>query len=131
MSALRYQLCALLVILLSIAATWVIRGMWDEAFFMNNTVHVINHSSKSIHLQLQFPSGVSYDCKMQGGGSECFRVGATGEGSVKVVVNQKVVDRVGYVSSMNSIMVFSVDETSATFSQIFPSMDLDEIIPSR
>ena len=110
------------------AAAWFARGVWDEAFMMENHFHISNQSDKDIDLEIQFPSGAKFDSKLQGGGSSDFRVDSTGEGSVKVLVNGKVIGDVGYVTSMNSIVVLSVNESKVRFSQIFPGLKTEQVI---
>lgn len=106
---------------------WFARGVWDETFMMENHFHISNHSDKDIDVEIQFPSGAKFDSKLQGWGCTDFRVDSTGEGSVQVLVNGKVVGDVGYVTSMNSIVVLSVNESKVGFSQIFPGLKTEQV----
>lgn len=117
----------ILVGLIGAALAWFARGVWDKKFLMEGHFHVTNHSDKNVDVGLQFPSGAKFDCELQGSGSTDFRFHNTGEGSVTVLVNGKVVDSVGYVTSMNSIVVFSVSETRVIFSQIFPGIKTEQV----
>ena len=93
---------------------------------MEGHFHVTNHSDKNVDVELQFPSGAKVDRELQGSGSVDFRINNTGEGSIKVLVNGKVIDSVGYVTSMNSIVILSVSETRVGFSQIFPGLKTEQ-----
>jgi hypothetical protein len=117
----------ILVGLIGAALAWFARGVWDEQFLMEGHFHVTNHSDENVDVELQFPSGAKFDCELQGSGSADFRIKNTGEGSVKVLVNGKVVDSVGYVTSMNSIVILSVSESRVVFSQIFPSIKTEQV----
>ena len=117
----------ILVGLIGAAIAWFARGIWDEQFLMEGHFHVTNHSDKNVDVELQFPSGAMFDCELQGSGSADFRINNTGEGSVKVLVNGKVVDSAGYVTSMNSIVILSVSETRVGFSQIFPGLKTEQV----
>lgn len=110
----------ILVGVIGAAIAWFARGIWDEAFMMENRFHIANHSDKEIDVEIQFPSGAKFNSKLQAWGSQDFKVDSTGEGALKVLVNGKVVGDVGYVTSMNAIVVLSVDESKVGFSQIFP-----------
>lgn len=127
MRFLKIASCLILAALVGATIAWIVRGIWDEEFMMEGHFHVINHSDKNLDVELRFPSGAILDCDLQGSGSEDFRINNTGEGSVKVLVNGKLVDSVGYVTSMNSIVILTVSETGVGFSQIFPGLKTEQV----
>ena len=55
-------------------------------------------------------------------GSVDFMITNTGEGSITVIIDGKVRDQVGYVTSMNSIVVLTIGEDHTGYSKIFPPL---------
>ena len=108
--------------LLSGVSAWVIRGEYDRHSMMEGAFHVVSHSSTAHEVLLRFPSGKTKKFKLGPGAATDFRLMETGEGSITVSLNGESRDRVGYVTSMNSIVVLVIGEETTGFSQIFPGL---------
>ncbi len=120
------QLCLLiLVVVCGFVLAWFARGEWDKAFFMEGQFHVVNQTENEIDVVLDFPSGEKVNLEIGGLGSSDFRMRDTGEGSVQVSVDNQVVYSVGYVTSMNGIVVLSIGDSGVNFSQIYPGFESD------
>jgi len=99
---------------------WSARGFYDELTLLEGHFHVVNHSEEEVEVSVKFPSGKSFEGTISRLGSVDFVVQETGEGSVEVTLNGKIVKKVGYVTSMNNIVVLTISPENVTFSQIFP-----------
>ena len=113
--------------MLSGVLTWVIRGEYDRHFMMEGAFHVVSHSSKAHEILLKFPSGKTKEFKLEAGAVTDFRLMETGEGSIMVSLDGEFRDLVGYVTSMNSMIVLVIGEETTGFSQIFPSLKQDPL----
>lgn len=109
----------MLCIAASVAASWIARGIYDDAFMMNGHIHVISRLSGDHSVTLEFPSGEKRELNLKESGSTDLEVLNTGEGSISVFVDGELIDQVGYVTSMNNPIVLCVSEEAVGFSQIF------------
>lgn len=71
-------------------------------------------------MTLTFPSGKQTGFNLDKNGICMFQLPDTGEGAISVFLDGKERDKVGYVTSMNSITVLVIGEKETEFSQIFP-----------
>jgi hypothetical protein len=101
---------------------WVIRGTYDQHFMMDGCFHVVSNAKQDCEIGLRFPSGKQVDFTLEKGSSVDFKVYNTGEGGISVSVDGKARDLVGYVTSMNSMVVLVIDDEKTNFSQVFPSL---------
>ncbi|MDC0368512.1 hypothetical protein OAN13_02345 [Opitutales bacterium] len=101
---------------------WVIRGAYDQHFMMEGYFHVVSNAKQDHEIGLKFPSGKQMDFTLKKGSSVDFKLSNTGEGSITVAIDGTVRDQVGYVTSMNSIVVLVIGDEETEFSQIFPSL---------
>ena len=106
--------------MMGLILAWIARGVYDRHFMMEGSFHVVNHSKASHNISLRFPSGKTKALAMAPGSSQDFRLYDTGEGSITVNVNGSDRDQVGYVSSLNSMIVLVIGEKHTGFSQVFP-----------
>lgn len=101
---------------------WLTRGVYDRHFMMEGTFHVVSHCTEAHEILLKFPSGKTKTFKLGPGAVTDFRLKETGEGSIKVSLDGDSRDAVGYVTSMNHIVVLVIGEEATGFSQIFPAL---------
>ena len=99
---------------------WLTRGVYDRHFMMEGVFHVVSHSSEAHQILLKFPSGKTKKFTLDPGAVTNFRLKGTGEGYIAVNLDGEARDLVGYVTSMNSIVVLVIGEKTTNFSQIFP-----------
>jgi hypothetical protein len=107
--------------------TWILRGEYDKHLMMEGHFHIISTASQHHDVILKFPSGEQVDFNLKKGGSHNFNLTNTGEGSIAVAINGKDRDQIGYVTSMNSIVVLAIGDKQTEFSQIFPSLITEQI----
>ena len=107
---------------LSGTASWIARGVYDHHFMRDGTFHVVSHCTEAHEILLKFPSGKTKEFKLEPGAVTDFRLMKTGEGSITVSLDGEFRDAVGYVTSMNSIVVLVIGEETTGFSQIFPAL---------
>ncbi len=108
--------------MLSGGISWIARGKYDHYFMMEGAFHVINHGKGTHEVLLRFPSGKTKKFNLGAGATTHFRLKETGEGSIEVTLDGKARDEVGYVTSMNGIVVLVIGEKTTNFSQIFPAI---------
>ena len=108
--------------LLSGVFAWLIRGVYDRHFMMEGAFHVVSHSSKAHEILLKFPSGKTKEFKLGPGAVTDFRLMETGEGAITVSLDGAFRDTVGYVTSINDIVVLVIGDETTGFSQIFSSL---------
>lgn len=120
MNSFKFSIFLVLVGTLGFSIAWMARGLYDQLFLLEGHCHVVNHSVKDIEVRVGFPSGKFYDQKIPPLGNVDFIVKDSGEGPVEVTVNGTIVKKVGYVTSMNNVVVLSISPENVTFSQIFP-----------
>ncbi len=101
---------------------WMGRGVYDRHFMMQGAFHIVSHSSEAHEVLLKFPSGKTKKFNLQPGATTDFRLMETGEGSIMVSLGGKPRDTVGYVTSMNDIVVLVIGDEATGFSQIFPAL---------
>ncbi|NES85804.1 MAG: hypothetical protein F6K10_32890 [Moorea sp. SIO2B7] len=102
--------------------SWVIRGMYDQNFMMEGYFHVVSNAKQDREIALRFPSGKQVDFTLKKGSSFDFKLSNTGEGSIAIVIDGTLREQVGYVTSMNSMVVLVIGNEQTHFSQVFPSL---------
>ncbi len=102
--------------------SWLLRGEYDEHIMMEGHFHIVSNTNQDHEVSLKFPSrkGMVFNLKKRS--SVDFKLYDTGEGAIAVSIDGKTRDHVGYVTSMNSIVVLVIGEKQTEFSQIFPSL---------
>ena len=105
--------------IIGLILAWIARGVYDRYFEMKGYFHVVNHSSTAHDISLRFPSGKTKAFSMKPGSSQDFRVNDTGEGSITINVDGNDRDQVGYVTSINHMVVLVIGEERSSFSQFF------------
>ena len=113
---------SLLIVFLLIVGgfcAWVLRGEYDKRFMMEGRFHVVSTSQQDHEVALTFPSGAQVDFTLKKSASFNFKQTDTGEGSIAVSIDGVDREPVGYVTSMNNIVVLTMDEEHVGFSQIF------------
>lgn len=113
----------LFVIIAVTGSSWILRGFYDRIFMYEGHFHITSTASEDYDIELYFPSGQSYSFDLPSLGSHTFVMTETGEGSIQVVVDGKVREKVGYVTSINEICVLSIGDRVVVFSQLFPRSD--------
>lgn len=99
---------------------WFIRGKYDQIFLIEGHFHVVSASSQDHEVILQFPSGKKLDFTLTREGSFNFVVQETGEGSITVIVDDKMPIQVGYVTSLNGLVILVIDEDKTVYSLFSP-----------
>lgn len=108
---------------------WVLRGEFDKHYMMEGHFHIISTASQNYDVVLKFPSGEYVSFYLTSGGTYDFKQTNTSEGSITVAINGKDRDEIGYVTSLNSIVVLTVGDKETGFSQIFPSLNTEQMRP--
>lgn len=93
---------------------------------MEGHFHIMSNAKLDHKVGLNFPSGKHLIFNLKKGGSVDFKLPDTGEGSITISIDGVVRDHVGYVTSMNSIVVLVIGEEQTEFSQIFPSLSTEQ-----
>jgi hypothetical protein len=106
--------------------SWVLRGEYDQHFMMEGHFHIVSNAQQDHDITITFPSEERIHFTLRKGGSFDFRQLNTGEGSVTISIDGKRRDHVGYVTSMNGIVVLVIGDTQTQFSQIFPSLNVEQ-----
>jgi hypothetical protein len=105
---------------------WMLRGEYDKHFMMEGHFHIVSNAKLDHKVDLNFPSGKHLGFNLKKGGSFDFKLPDTGEGSITISIDGMVRDHVGYVTSMNSIVVLVIGEEQTEFFQIFPSLSTEQ-----
>lgn len=106
---------------------WLVRGLVDAHHLMDGHFHVISYTNKDHHVTLEFPSGKQVSFLLKKRAAVDFLLTGTGEGSIIVSIDGTIRDRVGYVTSMNSLVILTIGEQQTGFSQVFPSLVSENI----
>ena len=85
---------------------------------LEGQVVAVNATAKDHTVRFEFPSGEEIEANLNAGVSSRFVVGKTGEGSVDVTVDGTPRDGVGYVTSMNGMIILTIAEDRVVFSQV-------------
>jgi hypothetical protein len=115
-----WRLALLILLPVTIGATWFGRGTYDRLFMMEGRILVVNSTDTPHKIQVSFPSGKNLNFDLAGGAASEAHVEATGEGSVRVVVDGTRSEDIGYVTSRNSMVVLTVSDSKIVFSQLNP-----------
>lgn len=105
-----------LVLLLTSAAVWAARGVYDEHFMDDGVFHVVNAADERRTIELAFRSGERRAVTLDAGQAASVRVEDTGEGAVSVTAGSEFLGDVGYVSSQNDLSLIVVLQDRALFS---------------
>ena len=109
---------------------WVIRGTYDQHFMMDGYFHVVSNAKQDCEIGLRFPSGKQVDFILKKGRSFDFKLSNTGEGSISVAIDGTARDQVGYVTTMNSMVVLVIGDEETNFSQVSPSRITEQGTPA-
>ena len=115
----RNKLLIILTILICGASIWMLRGLYDEHFMMEGRFHIVSSASRDHKVTLIFPSGKQTDFNLEKGSYFDFKLVDTGEGSITILIDGLEREKVGYVTSMNSIIVLVIGDEQSNFSYIF------------
>lgn len=99
---------------------WFARAIYDKLFFLEGTILVVNCTDQTLDITLDFPSGTSKQMTLNPKASHEYVETNTGEGDISVSIPGRTPENVGYVTTMNDIIVLSIDDNNTTFSQILP-----------
>lgn len=119
------RLLKIALILIICVLAWIARGVYDQHFMLEGYYHVVGSSKKDQKIILGFPSGQKVKFELKKQGVFDFKLKETGEGSISVSVNGAMREKVGYVTSMNSMIVLVIGDKEVSFTQIFPSLVKD------
>ena len=108
-----------IIAVLFTAAGWFSKGAWDSVFYLHGRVHIVNTLSTKPDVSLTFPSGEIFELKFDKAHSKNIYVGNTGEGSISVVVDGEKIKCDSYVTSVNGLIVITITNEEAIFSQVF------------
>ena len=104
----------------------MLRGEYDKHFMMEGHFHIMSTASRDHDVVLKFPSGERAGFNLKKNRSLNFKQTNTGEGSITVTIDGKDRDKIGYVSSMNNIVIIAIGDNQTRFSQIFPSLSTEQ-----
>ena len=107
-----------ILLLIVVAVTWLVRGFYDRLFFLEGQVVVVNATAVDHTIRFAFPAGEVMEVDLEAGNSFRFGVDETGEGSIGVTIDGARREDVGYVTSMNGMVVLTIDEDRVIFSQV-------------
>ncbi|MEH2256972.1 hypothetical protein [Nostoc sp.] len=131
MKSAKIALFIVISVLVSGFFAWIARGEYDKHFMMDGYFHVVSNANQDHEVILGFPSQKQINFSLKKGGSLDFKLDDTGEGSITVSIDGKVRDQIGYVTSMNNIMLLVVGDEQTEFSQIFPSLVTEQGITAN
>ena len=123
MKRLTWIAVVMFVIIAVTGSSWILRGFYDRIFMYEGHFHITSTASEDYDIELSFPSGQSYSFGLPSLGSHTFVMTETGEGGIQVMIDGKVREKVGYVTSMKEICVLSIGDRAVVFSQLFPRSD--------
>jgi hypothetical protein len=106
-------LCPILV-----GAAWFGRGLYDRLFMLEGQIVVVNATAEDHMVRIVFPANEEMEINLKAGDSSRSLVGKTGEGPIDVTIDGTPRDEVGYVTSMNGLIILTIDEDRVIFSQI-------------
>lgn len=113
--------------LAGLVLAWLVRGLYDAHFMMDGHFHVISQAERDYNVTLEFPSGKEISFLLNKYSAVDFMLTGTGEGSIIVKLDGNIRDRVGYVTSMNSLVILTIGDKHTGFSQVFPSLVTENI----
>lgn len=99
---------------------WITRGMYDHLLMLDGRFVVVNCTDHPLDVTLDLPSGNQITFTIKAQASHTFTDTATGEGAIGVSIPGRPTESLGYVTSMNGIIILSIDDDSVTFTQEFP-----------
>ena len=111
-------IAVVILLLIVVAATWIGRGLYDRLFILEGHVVAVNATAEDHTIGFAFPAGDEIEIDLKAGASLQFEVAKTGEGSVDVTIDGTRREEVGYVTSMNGMIVLTIAEDRVTFSQV-------------
>ena len=115
----RIRTIALVILLpVLVTATWFGKGLYDRIFMLEGHVVVVNATAEDHKIQCSFPSGQKLEVALKAGTSLRSLVGKTGEGSVDIVIDGTRREEVGYVTSMNGLIILTIGEDRIVLSQV-------------
>lgn len=110
----------MILLLVFVATTWFGRGLYDKLFMLEGQVLLVNATAEDHTIKLTFPLGEELKVDLKAGDSSRFVIGKTGEGSIDVTIDGTGKDDVGYLTTMNGIVILTIAEDSIIFSQFSP-----------
>ena len=125
----RTILLTILAAFIAGGSAWFGRGIYDRIYMLEGCFMVVNMSSEDHGIRVRFPSGESWEKRVQSRGSHSFRVGDTGEGGVSVFLSDSEItskNGAGYVTSINSPKVLIVQNDDAMMLDYHADPNLDD-----
>ena len=110
----------MILLLVFVATTWLGRGLYDKLFMLEGQVFVVNATAEDHTIKLTCPLGEELKVDLKAGASSRFMIGKTGEGAIDVTIDGIGKDAVGYLTTMNGMVILTVAEDSMIFSQFSP-----------
>jgi len=110
----------MILLLVFVATTWLGRGLYDKLFMLEGQLFVVNATAEDHMITLTFPLGEEVKIDLNAGDSSRFVIGKTGEGSIDVTIDGVAKGDVGYLTSMNGMVIITIAEDSVIFSQFSP-----------
>ncbi len=109
-----------LVILLPIfaVASWLGRGLYDRLYLLDGQVVIVNATGEDHAVRFTFPTDEEMEVDLKAGASSRSMIGDTGEGAIAVTIDGNCREEVGYVTSMNGMIILTIDEDRVIFSQV-------------
>lgn len=114
------KITVMILLLVFVATTWFGRGLYDKLFMLEGQVLLVNATAEDHTIKLTFPLGEELKVDLKAGDSSRFMIGKTGEGSIDVTIDGTGKDDVGYLTTMNGMVILTVAENSIIFSQFSP-----------
>jgi len=114
------KITVMILLLVFVATTWLGRGLYDKLFMLEGQLFVVNATAEDHMITLTFPLGEEVKIDLNAGDSSRFVIGKTGEGSIYVTIDGVAKGDVGYLTSMNGMVIITIAEDSVIFSQFSP-----------
>ncbi|NJK33695.1 MAG: hypothetical protein HC919_01405 [Oscillatoriales cyanobacterium SM2_2_1] len=107
------------VALIASFLAWQVRGLYDGLGVGHNLFHVVNTTKVNQAVVVSFPSGTSYQLSIPAESATEFMESKTGEGGIRLTSGAKTY-QLGYVTSINPMIVIAISDTNATVTQVLP-----------
>lgn len=114
------KITVMILLFVFVVTTWLGRGLYDKLFMLEGEVFVVNATAEDHTMKLTFPLGEELKVDLKAGDSSRFVIGKTGEGPICVTIDGTGKNDVGYLTTMNGMVILTIAEDNVIFSQFSP-----------
>lgn len=122
----KIKLLVIIIVVLLFAGLsgWFAKSIWDSVFYLHGRVHVVNTLPVKVTVSVTFPSGENREFILNKSQSKNLYIRNTGEGSIKVAVDNKEIECGSYVTSLNPLIVITITKDEAIVTAIYNNKNL-------